>query len=166
MTEAEKDDYVHCWNVVGFLMGIREDLLPANYEQSQQLYDAIREHQAGASKAGQALTTALMNLLEQMLPPGSRHLPVVLTRYLVGSDAAAMLGLRQAPYRDRVQFWCMLRVWRAIVMISGGFHQDRPYRFASEWLHRKLMDRMGNLPGHAPFRIPPEFIQRWLPEPS
>ncbi len=163
MTEAEKDDYVHCWNVVGFLMGIREELLPANYEQSQKLYDAIREHQAGASKAGQALTTALMNLLEQMLPPGSRHLPVVLTRYLVGSDAAAMLGLRQAPYRDRVQFWCMLRVWRAIVMISGGFHQDRPYRFTSEWLHRKLMDRMGSLPGHAPFSIPPEFIERWFP---
>ena len=53
-----------------------------------------------------------MNLLEQLMPPGSRHLPVILTRYLIGSEAAEMLGLRQAPYRDRVQFWCLLRMWR------------------------------------------------------
>jgi hypothetical protein len=163
MTETQKDDYVHCWNVVGFLMGIREELLPATYEESHTLYEAIRAHQAGASNAGQALTSALMNLLEQMMPPGTRHLPVILTRYLVGSNTAAMLGLRQAPYRDRVEFWCMLRVWQAVVAISGPFHQERPYRFASEWLHRRLMDRLGNLPGHAPFRIPPEFIERWFP---
>ena len=163
MTEAQKDDYIHCWNVVGFLMGIREELLPATYAESEKLYSAIRAHQAGASNAGQALTSALMNLLEQLMPPGTRHLPVILTRYLVGSETAAMLGLRQAPYRDRVQFWCMLRVWQGVVAIGGLFHADRPYRFASEWLHRRLMDRMGKLPGHAPFQIPPEFIERWFP---
>ena len=46
MTPAEKNAYIHCWNVVGFLMGIREELLPANYEESEKLYDAIRAHQA------------------------------------------------------------------------------------------------------------------------
>jgi hypothetical protein len=163
MTEAQKNDYIHCWNVVGFLMGIREELLPANYQESQKLYEAIRAHQAGPSTAGQSLTAALMNLLEGLMPPGTRHLPVILTRYLVGSETAAMIGLRQAPYRDRVQFWCMLRVWQGIVALAGLLHQDRPYRFASEWLHKRLMDRMGNLPGHAPFRIPSEFIQRWFP---
>ncbi len=163
MTDADKNNYVHCWNVVGFLMGIREELLPADYEESKKLYDAIREHQAGASKAGQALTAALMNLLEQLMPDGSRHLPVCLTRYLVGSETAAMLGLRQPPYRDRVQFWCVLRLWRGVVRIAGRFHDDRPYRFASERLHLRLMNRLGKLPGHAPFRIPPEFIDRWFP---
>ena len=163
MTEAQKNDYVHCWNVVGFLMGIREDLLPATYGESEKLYDAIRAHQAGPSTAGQSLTAALMNLLEGLMPPGTRHLPVILTRYLVGTEAAAMLGLRQAPYLDRVEFWFMLRAWRGVVAASARFHEDRPYRFASEWLHRRLMDRMGKLPGHAPFTIPPEFIQRWFP---
>ena len=126
MTDADKNNYVHCWNVVGFLMGIREELLPADYAESQKLYEAIREHQAGASKAGQALTAALMNLLEQLMPDGTRHLPVSLTRYLVGTETAAMLGLRQPPYRDRVQFWCMLRMWQAVVGIAGRFHKDRP----------------------------------------
>ena len=102
MTEAQKNDYVHCWNVVGFLMGIREELLPANYEESRKLYEAIRAHQAGPSTAGRALTAALMNLLEDLMPPGTRHLPVILTRYLVGSETAAMIGLRQAPYLDRI----------------------------------------------------------------
>ena len=163
MTEADKNAYVHCWNVVGYLMGIREELLPARYADAEVLYAAIREHQGGASDAGRALTAALMNLLEQLMPPGSKHVPVILTRYLVGSEAAAILALRQAPYRDRVQFWCMLQLWRGIVRASSLFHKDRPYRFASEWLHRRLMDRMGKLPGHAPFTIPPEFIERWFP---
>ena len=164
MTPAEKDAYIHCWNVVGFLMGIREELLPANYEESEKLYHAIRAHQGGASEAGRALAAALLKLLEQLLPPGLRHLPVTLTRYLIGREAAEMLGLRQAPYRDRVQFWCLLRMWRGLVLISSRFHEERPYRFASEWLHKRLMYRMGNLPGHAPFTIPPEFIERWFPE--
>jgi hypothetical protein len=144
-------------------MGIREELLPADYQESRTLYDAIRAHQAGPSTSGQALTAALMNLLEGLMPPGTRHLPVILTRYLVGSETAAMIGLRQAPYRDRIQFWFMLRAWQGIVAAAGVFHKDRPYRFASEWLHRRLMDRMGNLPGHAPFQIPSEFIQQWFP---
>jgi hypothetical protein len=166
MKEEDKNNYVHCWNVVGFLMGIREDLLPENYEESEKLYDAIREHQAGASPAGQALTAALMNLLEQLMPAGSRHLPVILTRYLVGTDTAEILGLRQAPYRDRARFWFMLRMWRGIVRVAGLFRNDRPYRHASEWLHRRLMNRMGKLPGHAPFQIPPEFLARWFPDPE
>jgi hypothetical protein len=163
MTDAQKDSYVHCWNVVGFLMGIREELLPAGYAESQKLYDAIRAHQAGASQAGQALTAALMNMLERLMPPGWRHLPVILTRYLVGTETADMLGLPQAPYRDRMQFWVVLRAWKGVVAVSGLFYRDRPYRYASEWLHRRLMERMGNLPGHAPFRIPQEFIARWFP---
>jgi hypothetical protein len=48
-------------------------------------------------------------------------------------------------------------------MVAGWFHGNRPYRFASEWLHRRLLDRMGNLPGYAPFQIPPEFLDQWFP---
>ena len=88
----------------------------------------------------------------------------MLTRYLIGRETAAMLGLRQAPYRDRVQFWCMLRVWRGSSPIAGLFHEDRPYRFASEWLHKRLMDRMGNLARPRAVQIPSEFIERWFPE--
>ena len=154
MTQAEKNDYVHCWNVVGFLMGIREDLLPADYEQSQKLYDAIREHQAGASKAGQALTTALMNLLEQMVPPGRG----ICLSFSLAIWLAATRRRCSDYGRRRIAIACSSGacsgVWRAIVRISGMFHQDRPYRFASEWLHRRLMDRMGNLPGHLRSRFP------------
>jgi hypothetical protein len=164
MPEAHKNAYVHCWNVVGYLMGIREDLLPADYRESETLYEAIMEHQGGESPAGQALTAALMNLLKTLMPPGARHLPVILTRYLVGSQNAEMLGLTKGPFRDRVQFWCMLRLWRGVVLLSTPIKGGRPYRFASEWLHRRLMDRMGQLPGSATFRIPPEFLERWFPD--
>ena len=32
MTDRQRQGYIHCWNVVGYLMGIREELLPATFD--------------------------------------------------------------------------------------------------------------------------------------
>lgn len=164
MTRAQQDAYIHCWNVVGYLMGIREDLLPADMANAELLFDAIRAHQAGASAAGATLTKALMDLLAQLMPPTQKHLPTVLTRDLIGNEAADMLGIARPPGWAAFQGWCVLRLWAVFVAIGAALHVSRPYRLASEWLHKHLLDRMGHLPGHAPFQIPPEFIAAWFPE--
>lgn len=164
MTAAQQDAYIHCWNVVGYLMGIREDLLPADMANAELLFDAIRAHQAGPSPAGRALTTALMDLLTRLMPPTQKHLPRVLTRDLIGNQAATMLGITRPPGWAAFQAWCVLRVWAVLVSTSAALHMSRPYRATSEWLHKHLLDRMGHLPGHTPFQIPPEFIAAWFPE--
>jgi len=163
MTRRQQDAYVHCWNVVGFLMGVNEELLPDGFDEAEILYNAIVKRQAGQSAAGQRLTKALMDLLERLMPPGLKSLPTELTRRLVGPDTADLLALPRAPFRDRVLLWVTLTSWRLTVRVGSLFHRARPYRFASESIHKLLLDRMGNLPGHAPFNIPPEFIARWLP---
>ena len=52
MTEAQRDGYVHCWNVVGHLMGIRDELLPARFDDAAELFAVIQRRQCGQSAGG------------------------------------------------------------------------------------------------------------------
>jgi hypothetical protein len=164
MTRRQQDAYVHCWNVVGYMMGIREELLPDGIDQAKLLYDTIMRRQAGTSPAGQQLQRALTKLLVDLMPPGLKSLPVELTRKLVGDEHATQIGLTPSPARDRALIAATLLLWRLTVRVGSLLHSVRPYRYGSERIHKLLLDRMGNLPGHAPFNIPPEFIAQWFPE--
>ncbi|MGH9374328.1 MAG: oxygenase MpaB family protein, partial [Vicinamibacterales bacterium] len=75
MTDQQRDAYIHCWNVVGFLMGIREELLPARFADAEELFNAIQRRQHGRSDAGQKLASALIQALEDALP-GRHHDPM------------------------------------------------------------------------------------------
>ncbi len=164
MTTKEQDAYIHCWNVVGYLMGIREELLPYDMANAQVLYDAIRAHQSGPSDAGRTLTQALLGLLTQLMPRSQQHVPLVLTRDLIGDASADMLGVARAPWLSHLYVWCLLRLWKVLVSTAAALHHVRPFAWASERFHKELLDRMGHLPGHRPFEIPPEFLARWFPD--
>ena len=163
MNATARNAYVHCWNVVGSLMGIREELLPADFEASRELFDRIQQRQHGESDAGRKLTRALLGVLEAPMPRVLKALPAVLTRELVGHESADALGIAVAPPLDRVVAWVALRFWAAAAWVLSRLNFSRPYRMASEFLHRRIMDHLGGLPGNAPFDIPPEFIEQWFP---
>jgi hypothetical protein len=162
MTDDEKDAYVHCWNVVGYLMGIREELLPATFEDSRELFTTIQRRQHGASQAGQNLTRALLGVLERPMPPAFRRLPAVMTRDLVGDETADALGVPRAPLLNRAMLWTALKAWAGIAMVLSRLYVKRPYRLASEFIHRRLMLAIGQLPGGG-FNFPPEFVNQWFP---
>lgn len=163
MTADDKNAYVHCWNVVGSLMGVREELLPADFEASGELFATIQKRQHGESEAGRKLTSALLGMLETPMPRRLKALPAALTRVLVGNESADALGIAIAPPFDRVLLWIVLRFWAGAAAVLSRFNAKRPYRIASEFLHRRIMDRLGGLPGNAPFDFPPEFIDQWFP---
>ncbi len=164
MSVADQDAYIHCWNVVGYLMGVREDLLPFDMANAEVLYDAIRAHQAGPSDAGKTLNQALLGLLTQLMPETQKHVPLVLTRDLIGDTTADMLGVARAPWLSHLYVWGLLRVWKVLVSTAAALHHVRPYAWASERFHHQLLDRMGHLPGHRPFDIPEEFLAQWFPD--
>jgi hypothetical protein len=35
VTPTQKEAFIHCWNIVGRIMGIREEILPENYEEAR-----------------------------------------------------------------------------------------------------------------------------------
>ena len=164
MTGAERDGYIHCWNVVGFLMGIREELLPARFADAEELFNAIQRRQHGRSDAGQKLTAALLTALEDAVP-GRLHdpLPAALTRKLIGHQTADILGIERSSGLTRLRLAAVLGTWSLAAGVLKRFYKDRPFRFASEKLHKAIMVRMGGMHGVA-FDFPPEFVARWFPE--
>jgi hypothetical protein len=164
MTGAQRDAYIHCWNVVGSLMGIREELLPAAYDDARELFDAIQKRQHGRSEAGQKLTAALLKALQDAIP-GEHHdpLPAALTRRLIGHDIADALGVARATGLTRVRLELLLAGWALGARVLTRFYKDRPFRFASEKLHKAILVRMGGMDG-VPFDVPSEFVQQWFSE--
>jgi hypothetical protein len=164
MTESQRNSYIHCWNVVGYLMGIQEALLPARFEDAAELFNAIQHRQQGQSEAGQKLTAALIRAIEDAVP-GRTHdpLPAALTRKLVGPDIADALGVERAEGFTRLRLATVLGAWSMSAHVLRHVYKDRPYRFASEKLHKAIMMKMGGMHGVA-FDVPPEFVARWFPE--
>jgi hypothetical protein len=164
MTEAQREGYIHCWNVVGSLMGIRAELLPATWIDAHELFEAIRKRQHGRSDAGQKLTAALLGALQDAIP-GEHHdaLPAALTRRLIGHETADALGIARATGFTRLRLDLLLAGWALGARILRRFYKDRPFRFLSEKLHKAILVRMGGLEG-VPFEVPSEFVQQWFPE--
>ena len=53
LTPFEQESYVHTWNVVGALLGIRESLLPHDVEDARRTFDELHAKYAGPTE-GQA----------------------------------------------------------------------------------------------------------------
>ena len=64
----QKEDFLHLWRVVGYVMGIREDLMTDNLDEAEALYETILRRNGGSSEPGQILTTAIMDFLRKYLP--------------------------------------------------------------------------------------------------
>jgi hypothetical protein len=164
MTSAQRDGYIHCWNVVGYLMGIDERLLPLQFADARELFEVIQQRQHGQSEAGRKLAAALIRSIQEAVP-GELHdpLPAALTRKLVGDATADSLGVARATGLTRLRLGVLLKMWALSAAVLTRFYRRRPFRFASEKLHKAIMERMGRKEG-APFDIPPEFVQRWFPD--
>ncbi len=64
----QKEAFLHLWRVVGFVMGIREDLMTDDLDEAEALYLQILERNGGASDDGKVLTNAVMAFVRSYLP--------------------------------------------------------------------------------------------------
>jgi hypothetical protein len=105
LSDAEERAYLHCWNVVGHVMGVREEVLlgrPETLEEAAAQYEAIwRAHQE-ASDDGRQLAGALLRYLEDCIDVHwTRRFPRILTYQLLGRQTAGLLGIGL----DRTDAW-------------------------------------------------------------
>jgi hypothetical protein len=100
--EEDAAAYLHVWNVIGHLLGIDDDLLPADMGDAEHLTRTIQVRQWAPSEAGRAMAAALVRLMQRLIPGRLNDgLPVAMIRYLIGDEPAEMLGLEPSR-RDRV----------------------------------------------------------------
>lgn len=97
----DTEAYLHLWNVIGYLMGIRQELLPANMKEAFQLDQMIAERHFRKSDEGMALTKSLINHFNQQFTLSA--IPVTaFMRFLLGNKVADILGLPPSDVPNKV----------------------------------------------------------------
>jgi hypothetical protein len=169
LTDPQKNAYVHCWNVVGHVMGIERALLPDTHQDARDLFERIKARQAGATPEAREMERVLIAFLEGLMPIGRfRDLPVAVTRLLVGNETADALGVRHLSWWDRTALATVLRVWRLIDRrVATEYADHSVFRFVSVWLHDQLMIEIGRIPAgwnQQLFNIPSSLVARLPPD--
>lgn len=159
-SRQDADCYLHVWSLVGYLLGVRPDLLPLTRDDTTELMATVRRRQFGPSRAGSVLTAALLAQGTALAPPGLKGLPASTVRYYVGDTTADLLGVPPADW-TRVVFGPLAALTRLLSV---------------ERAHRRfltgLSDRIGfgmlrlavqaeRAPGRPPFAVPTELADRW-----
>lgn len=101
LTDVEKEAYVHCWRVIGHIMGLDDDLLPNNATDALALGHAILDHQIASSEQGQSLMAALLDFQHKLAPPFiTPQTNIDMMRFTMGNDIADKLGVPPASPPD------------------------------------------------------------------
>jgi hypothetical protein len=99
VSEDEQKAYLHIWRVIGHLMGVRAELIPADVAAGYDLAYTILDRQKGRSQAGIELTAALLAFMEDKIRwKPLRGLPGVLMRRCIDADIANLLEIPPAGW--------------------------------------------------------------------
>jgi hypothetical protein len=161
LTDRDRQAYLHFWNVVGHMLGVRDDLLPANLDQAKALSNAIASHQFGPTQEGQDLTKALVDMLVHILPGDVlNRMPQIMIRFLLGKEWAGWLGVSEGFLAELAA-----RPLRFFGLTFGNITEDsKALGNMAEEVGKllvgaiMLVERGGNRPS---FAIPTELRQVW-----
>ncbi|QJW92374.1 DUF2236 domain-containing protein [Spirosoma taeanense] len=105
-TEQDEEEYLHHINVIGYLNGVAEELLPQNLREAYRLDQTIAQRQFAPSEAGAGLTKALLNAIaavsKQDRPESVRNLAAGEMRFFLGDQYADWLAVPKAPVETRL----------------------------------------------------------------
>jgi len=96
LSREEAAAYLHCWNVVGHILGIRDELLARDVEEAAGLFEEIKRRRAADTPDGRALTTSLIDVCESFAGPSQillRPIPRILMRGLLLPETCEMLAV-------------------------------------------------------------------------
>ncbi|MCV9386521.1 oxygenase MpaB family protein [Reichenbachiella ulvae] len=174
LSVEEQTAYMHCWKVVGYLMGIDERLLPDSYEQGHELAVKILAHQAAPSEAGRALTASCIQFINSMMPIATfDDVPAYMMDYFLTEYAAASgkplsecIGIQnQGNMKDRL----VLKLTQYLVGHIGEIAHWEMVRKISTPFNRLLLEgiiRYYNGGKKVHFFIPPSLKKNWKLEES
>ncbi|MEV5427922.1 oxygenase MpaB family protein [Streptomyces sp. NPDC052701] len=125
--------YFYAWRVVGAMLGVDQDAVPATLEDARRFLDLYMIRHMGPSPEGAHLTRQLIDLYEEVVP-GTFFDPVVsaLIRHLVGDTCADWLEVPRTPWDTLV---------RAVPRLLGVLEDIEDRSPLGAW----ALDRLGHL---------------------
>jgi hypothetical protein len=94
-TREDADAYIHLWNVVGHVLGIRQELMAETFDDAEALFHVLLDRVREESEKGHLLTQSLVTWMEEVAPGRTKDVPTILLTHLLGRENAAMLGVER-----------------------------------------------------------------------
>lgn len=151
--DQEIIDHLHMWQVIGHLLGIEDDMLPATRAESAALRDLIWTRQHAPSASGRAMQEALLAQSNQHVPRFARPIMPAAFREFLGEEIANDIALPPNNW-TRVFFGPMTAMTR--VMTRGeARHPLRGWfsRNIGRWMLDAVLSEMRG-GGRPDFAIP------------
>jgi ER-bound oxygenase mpaB/B'/Rubber oxygenase, catalytic domain len=165
------DAYIHLWNVIGHLLGVRDEMLVRDADDAIALVDAIRRRQFEASPEGQEMTKALMKLLDELTPSYEFDDTIPpLIRHLIGDETADMLDVPKSRLGGcireltRVANWFFVGVFGPTGQTKRDSERDKLVSDLARPFGHELVDGLFKLERggeRAPFDLPDHLARRW-----
>lgn len=157
----QAEAYLHAWKVVGHILGIKSEMLPANMDDAGQLVAAIRRRHFRPSPEGQALTAALVQYTAQNAPGHLFDgLPATMIRYLLGDQTAEILGAAPSNWTGK-----LIVVFRDFFgLIEHEEDESKLFAKAADHFGLEIMSNLASRARggqRAPFNIPLVLQERW-----
>ncbi|HEU5471224.1 MAG TPA: oxygenase MpaB family protein [Actinophytocola sp.] len=118
MPTADRDAYLHVWQVTAHLLGIRDEYIPATWDAANAQSDQVLPPNMGPTREGVELTDILLGQLAEQTSPGSISRPLcnALARFLVGDQVAGWDQIRREPFWEGT----IRTVWPILVRFREG----------------------------------------------
>ncbi len=92
-TEAEQEATLCAWKTVGHLLGMCDELQPANLAEARALHKQLFERSTTESMEAKVLISEVVHIMGCMMPRFTRNVPPTLMRYLMGKRVADQLAV-------------------------------------------------------------------------
>ncbi|MFI9553875.1 oxygenase MpaB family protein [Nonomuraea endophytica] len=138
MSATETEGYLHSVQMLGHMLGIRDEFLPATWDTSYTQSDLVLPRNMGPTREGVELNAILRDMLAELTSPGGIDKPLVnaFSRYLTGNQVADWNGIRREPLWDPV----VKTAWPLLVRFREGLI-GLPLVPASAWLLDEMVKK-------------------------
>ena len=159
LSPEDADAYLHCWKIVGHIIGVHADLMPDSVSDSFILAETIIDRQAGKSDSGKILAKDLIEFIQGFLPRWMRGFSATAIRHLSGDKIADII--ESGPYNWTIIFLRMqVAMFDFIEKIKYRFPKVQKYVRYFTWtlIDRVVLYEEG---GENYFEIPDYLKKNW-----
>jgi hypothetical protein len=160
-TQDEIRAYMHSWNVVGHILGIRHGLLAQDYEDGRGLAESLDRRHFETCAEGREMQASLLKMMEYQIPGDVFDgIPASLTRKLLGDRIADIIAVPPSDWTSAI-----FKPLRFLSMLSDA-SGDSSMGLAklTEVFGRQLLNAivwMNRGKERPRFNIPAELVQTW-----
>lgn len=145
LPREDEEAYLHAWNVMGHVLGIRDDLMAHTMQDAEALFDRIQSRGRAdpfAPDPRPQLGRALMQTMENLIPLRlAKPVPTLLTRHLCGRATASDIGIDgHVSWLSKTLFVLGLALVQAIdATVRLVFREFSISRFLTRLIGRRFM---------------------------